>query len=670
MYLKNADTYMRSLFLGEFIMDDSNPINRLLSKALALPRSPGVYIMRSKPADPQSAAGKIIYVGKSRSMKDRVSQYFRNGEHDEKTKRMISLVFDFDFILCDTEIEALALENSLIKQHSPRYNIKLKDSRSYPYIVVTVQDEFPRIGMTRKRVADGAKYFGPYSGSSTVIEVIKTLERSLGIPSCRRIFPRDIGKERPCMYKQLGRCVAVCDGSISADDYQEIVKYAMTILRGNTKEVIADLSQKMYKCAENELFEEAARCRNSIEYLKKLGDRQKVVGDPDSEHDIIAFYCDDVCACAAVFYIRSGVISDSETFVFNADEMIGMRLYQNGGLGDEKNSPAILNAGSDVIDEEVHSSGFLTFLTGLYQRREYIPKEILLSFKLPEREISLISEYLRGIAGRKIIVRTPERGEMRELCSMVYDNAKQNAENHKRKSENDSKMLVKLASMLELEVVPERIEAYDISNLGVEQIYAGMIVAENGLLKKSDYRVFKIKELDKQDDYASMRDAVLRRFSHLDDEGGAYTVMPDLILLDGGRGHVSVVRNALDEIGIDVPVFGMVKDEHHKTRSLVGTDEEISIAREQAVFMFVYKLQEEVHRFTVSKMDKAKRKTIKTSVLEKIEGIGPAKAKILLGHFGSLTKLKAADIDDIARVKGIGKKDAELIVRYFGNGEK
>lgn len=634
----------------------------LLSKALVLPRRPGVYIMRDK-------GNKVIYVGKSRSLRDRVSQYFRAGnDHDEKTRKMVSHVNDFEFILCDTEIEALALENSLIKQHSPRYNIKLKDSRSYPYIKVTVQDAFPRVWMTRKRLADGAKYFGPYSSSSMVIEVIKTLERSLGIPSCKRVFPRDIGKERPCMYKQLGRCTAPCDGSISSDEYKEIVKYAIAILRGNTREAVSDLTDKMYRCAENELFEEAARCRNSIESLKKLGDKQKVVGSPDSEHDIIAFYSDDVCACASVFYIRSGVITDSEAFVFNADEMIGMRLFEQD---DEKKDLSVITDENDnIVADEVHSSGFLTFITGLYQRREYIPKEILLSFRLPDSEISLISEYLRELAGRKVVVRTPERGEMRELCAMVYDNAKQNAENHKRKSENDSKMLVKLASMLQLEVVPERIEAYDISNLGSEQIHAGMIVAEDGVLKKSDYRVFRIKGQDGQDDYAAMKEAILRRFSHIDDETGAYSIMPDLILLDGGRGHVSVIRNALDKIGIDVPVFGMVKDEHHKTRSLVGIDDEISIAREQAVFMFVYKLQEEVHRFTVSKMDKAKRKTLKTSVLEKIDGIGPAKAKSLLGHFGSLAKLKTATVEEIAEAKGIGKNDAELVFQYLRNSEK
>ena len=653
-------------------MAENQNLGVLLEKANQLPRRPGVYIMRDK-------ADKVIYVGKSRSMKDRVSQYFRaNSSHDDKTRKMVSLVCEFEYILCDTEIESLALENSLIKQHSPRYNIKLKSARAYPYIKVAADDEFPKVEMTRKRVSDGAKYFGPYSSTSIVFDVIKTLEKTLGLPSCNRVFPRDIGKDRPCMYRQLGRCVAPCTGDVGSEEFRELIKCALAILRGNTREAVAELTNKMMKCAEEELYEEAARCRNSIDSLKKLSDKQKVVGSPDAEHDVIAFYHDDVCACASVFYIRSGAITDQEAVMFNADEMIGMRLYEEF-VPDENGSETASKPDADVdiegenaddIEQEARTSGFTTFITSLYQKREYIPKEILLSFKLPEKEIELISEYLRTLAGHKVTVRTPERGEMRELCAMARDNAKQNAENHKRKSESDTKMLTTLASLLKLEVVPERIEVYDISNLGSEQIHAGMIVSENSALKKSDYRVFKIKDLEQQDDYASMREAILRRFSHIDDEGSTYSIMPDLIFLDGGKGHVSVIRSALDEIGIDVPVFGMVKDEHHKTRSLVGIDEEISIAREQAVFMFVYKLQEEVHRFTVSKMDRAKRKTLKTSVLESVDGIGPAKARAVLAHFGTLAKLKEATADEIAKVKGISAKDAELIFQFFAGDVK
>jgi len=655
-------------------MAENLRLGALLEKANLLPRRPGVYIMRDK-------ADKVIYVGKSRSMKDRVSQYFRvNSSHDEKTRKMVSLVCEFDHILCDTEIEALALESGLIKLHSPRYNIKLKSARTYPYIKVAADDEYPRVEMTRKRISDGAKYFGPYSSTQTVFDVIKTLEKTLGLPSCKRIFPRDIGKERPCMYRQLGRCIAPCTGEVGSAEYHEMIKCALAILRGNTREAVADLTDRMMKCAREEFFEEAARCRNSIESLKKLSDKQKVVGNPDAEHDVIAFYHDEVCACASVFYIRSGAITDSEAVMFNADEMIGMRLYEEIGnatsRGAEIDITEIDGAADETdavtadIEQEMRTSGLTTFITSLYQKREYIPKEILLSFKLPESEIALISEFLRTIAGHKVTVRTPERGEMRELCAMAYDNAKQNAENHKRRSESDTKMLTTLASLLKLEVVPERIEVYDISNLGSEQIHAGMIVAENSALKKSDYRIFKIKDLDKQDDYASMREAVLRRFSHIDDTGSTFSIMPDLIFLDGGKGHVSVIRAALDEIGIDVPVFGMVKDEHHKTRSIVGIDEEISIARSQAVFMFVYKLQEEVHRFTISKMDRAKRKTLKTSVLESVDGIGPAKAKIVLEHFGTLAKLKEAAAAEISKVKGISAKDAESIFQFFASAEK
>ncbi len=636
-------------------------IDRLRRKAQALPRRPGVYIMKDKKQ-------KIIYVGKSRALRDRVSQYFHlPPDAVGKTARMVSLVDDFDFILCDTEIEALTLENSLIKQHSPKYNIKLKDAKSYPYIKVTMQEEFPRIGIVRKRLSDGAKYFGPYTSAKTVYDVIKTLERSLKIPTCKRVFPRDIGKERPCIYKQLSRCVAPCAGDISSEQYKEIMKAAVSILRGNTKEAIDFLEDKMLSAAEDERFEEAARCRDSIQALKKLGEGQKVVGSPDAEFDIIALYSDKVYACASVFYIRSGVIYDSEFFIFGADEI----------LTESEETIEKMNKYAESDDSEMSESGeknepqsegaisISSFIAELYMKREYVPHEILLSFEMENEEREALSEYLKNQCGHRVYIRTPERGDMKKLCAMVYDNAKQNVKNHRVHMENDSRVLVRLASMLALETVPERIECYDISNLGSEHITAGMIVAVNGKLKKSDYRVFKMKFQDKPDDYASMSEAIMRRFGHIDDESGSFSEMPDLILLDGGKGHVSVIKNLLSEMGIDVPVFGMVKDEHHKTRSLTSDEEEISIAREKDVFALIYKLQEEVHRFTISKMEGAKRKTMRVSSLEKIKGIGSVKAKILMDHFGTVTKIKSASRAEIANVKGISESDADAVFEWF-----
>ena len=606
-------------------------LSHLRSKAAALPRVPGVYIMRA-------ASGKVIYVGKSRSLRDRVSQYF-HGAHDVKTARMAGSVHDFDFIVCDTEMEALALENRLIKQHTPKYNIRLKDAKSYPYIRLSMGDEYPRLSMTRSRVGDDSLYFGPYSGVSTVFSIIHTLESTLGLPSCKRFFPRDIGRERPCVYRQMGKCVGVCAGDVDKEEYAALVRCAIQILRGGTREAIASLEERMNEASENLRFEEAARCRDSIAALKRLGEKQKAVGSPDFECDVIALARDDAGDSASVFYVRGGYIADSEHFLFAPDAITS---------GEEGDSP--LSA----------------FVLGLYQSREYIPKEILLSFSLPEEELATLSACLSERAGHRITVRTPQRGDARQLCLMAERDAAQHGENQRKRDEGDMKVLVRLASLLELETVPERIEVYDISNLGAEHITAGMIVAENARFKKSDYRYFKIRSVEgAPDDYASMREVILRRIAHLEDSSGSYSIRPDLILLDGGRGHVSVVREALREVGVDIPVFGLVKDEHHKTRTVVGEEEEIGIARDTLVFPFLYKLQEEVHRFTVSGMSAAKRKTLRTSSLEKVKGIGPAKAKALLHHFGTLANMREASVSEIESVRGMSRREAENVYEFL-----
>lgn len=603
----------------------------LRQKSSSLPRTPGVYIMKDR-------TGKVIYVGKSRSLKDRVSQYFHlSSDANLKTVRMVSQVNDFDVIFCDTEIEALALENVKIKQFTPKYNILLKDSKSYPYIKVTMNERYPRISMTRKRLSDGAKYFGPYSGTSVIYGVMGTLERTLGIPTCKRVFPRDIGKERPCIYKQLGRCVSPCDNSITEENYYKIVQCATDILRGNIKKASDDLENQMLAFAENEQFEDAARCRDGINALKRLGDSQKVVGSPDDDYDIIASFSNDLSMCISVFYIRSGIISDSDNFIYGANETAFDNGYEYMSL----------------------------FMAELYSKREYIPKEILLAFDFDKSELELTEEYLETLAKRSVEIKIPQKGNHKKLCDMVLRNAQEQAKQYKSRMEHDTKVLSKLSEMLSLDCLPERIEAYDISNIGNEQITAGMIVIENGKFKKSDYRLFKIKEQSGADDYSAMSEAIRRRFSHLSDNTGSYSEMPDLILLDGGMTHVGTIKKVLDEMNVKVPVFGMVKDEHHKTRTIVTENEEISIAKEQSVFVFVYKIQEEVHRFTISAMDKSKRKTLKTSSLEKIDGIGEAKAKKLLAHFKTLSSLKNANIEEIAAVKGISASDAGKVFEYF-----
>lgn len=605
---------------------------QLLEKANTLPLCPGVYIMRDR-------AGKVIYVGKSRKLKNRVSQYFQNAEKNIKTARMVSLVDDFDYYLCDNEMEALSLENTLIKQYTPKYNIRLKDAKSYPYIKLTAGD-YPRLVFTRKREEDRAKYFGPYSGSGTAHALIELLQRTLRLPSCSRSFPRDIGKERPCIYYQMNRCCGVCTGNVSPEEYGRSIRYAADLLNGKNTEVRHELERQMYEYADEERFEAAARCRDTITALDAIGERQKVVGSPNAEHDVVALYSDEICSCVSVFYVRSGVLQDKAEFIFGAES---------------------------ILEPE----DMTTFLCEHYKAREFIPPRILLSFEMEPADAEMISAYLSGVAGHKVTLHTPERGSLRTLCEMVEKNAADQAKLYKINTERNEGTLARLAELLRLESYPSRIEAYDISNLGKEYLTAGMVVCRDGKFQKSDYRTFRIRSVNgTTDDYASMREALSRRLEHLSDAEGSFSELPDLILLDGGRGHVSVVRELLSQRGLDLPVFGMVKDDYHKTRALCTDCEEISIAREQEVYSLIYRIQEEVHRYTVSRMENAKRKTLKTSSLTRIHGIGEVKAKKLLAAFGGMGALKQAAVEDIAKVSGISQRDAEAVWQYLHKERK
>ena len=596
---------------------------RLLEKANTLPLCPGVYIMRDR-------GGKVIYVGKSRKLKNRVSQYFQNSEKNFKTQRMVSQVEDFDYYLCDTEMESLSLENTLIKQYAPKYNIRLKDAKSYPYIKLTAE-EYPRLVFTRRRENDKAKYFGPFSGVSSAYALIELVRRVLQLPSCSRRFPRDIGKERPCIYYQMKRCCGVCTGNVTKEEYARLIGFASDILSGKSREVRRELETRMYALAEEERYEAAAKCRDTIVALDRIGERHKVVGDPDAEHDVVALYSDDFCSCVSVFYVRSGVLQDKAEFLYGAESILE---YED----------------------------MTTFLCEHYKMREYIPHRILLSFPMDEGDREMLSQYLSRVSGHKVAIHTPERGTLRTLCEMVEKNAADQAKQYRINTARNEGTLARLAELLRLETYPARIEAYDISNLGKEHLTAGMVVCHEGKFQKSDYRTFRIRSVvGNTDDYASMRETLSRRLEHLSDEDGSFAELPDLILLDGGRGHVSVVRELLEEKGIDLPVFGMVKDDYHKTRALCTDSEEISIAREQNVYSLIYRIQEEVHRYTVSRMENAKRKTLKTSTLTRIHGIGEAKAKKLLAAFGGMGALRKATVEQIAAVSGISQKDAEAV---------
>ncbi len=600
-------------------------IERLRDKAGSLPACPGVYIMKN-------ADGVIIYVGKSKKLKNRVSSYFIGSNHSYKTARMVSNVRDFDYIVCDTEIEALALENVLIKKHSPRYNIKLKDAKSYPYIKLT-REEYPRFIVTRERKSDGGRYFGPYRGTSDAYGAMEAVMRVFSLPSCKRSFPKDIGKERPCLYKDMGRCIAPCTGSVDAAEYRELAKRAARVLDGDIRATRAELAGEMELAAEQMNFERAAAIRDSIRALERLGEGQKVVADSKVVRDVFALHTSEVEGVLAMLSVREGALVNKNEMILSSGELTG-------------------------------SEDALTLIADYYDTAGSIPREIMLGFELDEEDRELLGEYLSLSAGHKVSVRIPERGEGRALCEMALENAREAARQSRLESEREDKSLRRLTELLGLSELPKRIEAYDISNYGNESITASMVAAVGGKLKRSEYRSFNIRTTEGADDYGSMREVLERRLRHIGDGTPSLGERPDLILLDGGAAHVGVGREVLERLELDIPLFGMVKDDYHKTRAITDGEREISIALEMGVYTFIYNLQEEVHRFAIKHTSMSKRKSLTRSSLNDIKGIGPSKAKALLCAM-PLAKIRTASVEELSAVKGITKKDAESIAEYY-----
>lgn len=605
----------------------SERILTLRKKAASLPLCPGVYIMKN-------ADGVVIYVGKSRHLKNRVSSYFVDTDHGIKTARMVANVADFDYILCDTEMEALTLENVLIKQYSPRYNIRLKDAKSYPYIHVTAE-EWPRIEVTRTRKNDGGAYYGPYRSAAYAHTALETISSIFALPTCHRRFPRDIGKERPCLYRQMGKCCAPCVPDITREDYVALIRSAQKVLHGNTKEAESILERKMYDAADKEMFELAAHYRNSLESLNQLSEKQKVVANDSEERDVFALYEGEVTGALAVLQIREGKLCYKNEYTFSSTAL------------------------TDTED-------LIALLLSYYQDAE-VPKEILLDRELEEENLKALKDLLSEKANRAVHIRTPKRGQLKQLCQMAMENARHKAETKKDSLQKAQKAPALLSALLGMETVPERVEAYDISNLGQEYITCSMVVYVDGEPKRSDYRTFRIKSLVGTDDYGAMREALTRRLSHIGDGSASLGEAPDLILLDGGVGHVHTVKEVMQQLGLDIPLYGMVKDDFHKTRCLTDGERELSIAHEQSVFVWIYGIQEEVHRVAVGGMMGAKRKSLRHSSLEKIPGIGPKKAKALLSHFSTLQNLQKADFEALRRIKGISDTDALQILKYFEN---
>lgn len=596
----------------------------LYEKAKLLPLSPGVYIMHAQ-------SGKVIYVGKSKALKNRVSSYFMaSAKHTPKTKRMVECVYDFEVYHTKTELEALILENQFIKQYMPRFNIKLKDSSDYPYIQFT-DPPWSEIKLAYKRVDGGGRYFGPYSSAGTAYGIINTVKKTFRLPTCKLKFPEDIGRTRPCLNFHMGLCIAPCiEGKMTSAEFNEAVEPAVRFLKGEYGGLLRELEEKMNAAAEELEFEKAAKYRDTISDIKKIGDRQHIVSSPNTDADAIGIYSDDLGSAVSVLFVRGGIITDRECFFFPAEEIL--------------------------------DSGTLTsLLFRFYTDREYIPKEVLLGYDLlPEDQSMLEAKFAESGSVR---LYRPQRGDKHRLVEQSENNAK-NLLMHKRETEDrTTKFLAGIASFLGLEVLPRRIEAYDISNSGDEHTTCVMTVMIDGRFVKKEYRTFNIRNQG-QDDYAAMREAIERRLGHPEWD------YPDLFLLDGGEGHVSTIKSLLDEKGVVIPVFGMVKDEHHKTRTLTDGENEISLMKRDDLFRFFYRIQEEVHNATFGKMDAKRRKSVKSTSLTDIEGVGPKTAELLLKHFGGLKKIKAASFEELVAVNGISRPTAKKIFDFYNSEDK
>ncbi len=612
--------------------------DELKEKVKLLPPSPGVYMMKDK-------TGKIIYVGKSKTLRNRVASYFQPLHSlSPKTAKLSTVIFDFECIYTSTETEALILENELIKRHMPKYNIKLKDAKAYPYIRLAMENGHPDVSMVRKRVDEGnrAKYFGPYTSAIAANDIIKAVGKAFRLSRCNKKLEPGKQVGRPCLYYHTGSCMGMCRGETTAEQCREIYFQLEKFLKGDFDLLLGELKQKMLDAAEQMRFEAAAIYRDNINSLTLLSEQQRIITDPDKEFDVFGIYEGETISALAVLFIRGGKVLDKSVVTFSADEPLDAHMM------------------TDLI-ERFYGDG----------KSAYFPRNILVSRHLGEENEQSLEVIFSEYSGKRINVHTPERGERRAYTLMAVNNACEAAKQKLMADEKDLNVLTELAELLGLEVVPERIEAYDISNNGVCDMYAGMITVSQGKFLKSDYRAFSIKTLvDETNDYAAMSEALERRFAYLlrDDtpeKNGAFSVSPDLILVDGGRGHVNTIRELMERMCLDIPVFGMVKDEYHKTRTLTDGQRDISIAKNMSVFSFIYKIQEEVHRYTFSKMDASRTKKVKRSSLEDIKGVGASKAKALLSHFKTYTAVKNASVDELCEVKGITEELAKEIYNHL-----
>ncbi len=603
----------------------------LRKKAMALPLLPGVYIMHS-------ADGEIIYIGKAKALRNRVSQYFGSqNNHAEKVRRMVDNVDHFEYIITDSEFEALILECSLIKQHTPKYNILLKDDKGYSYIKVS-GDKWRKISYVLQKNDDGAEYIGPYKSSYYVKSAVEEANKIFMLPTCNRKFPQDFGKGRPCLNYHIKLCTAPCTGKVKFVDYNESVEQALAFLKGGSSNSVKDLTKKMEEAAENLEFERAARIRDKISAIKKMGDKQKVVANKVLDEDVIASFSDGHKTCFQVFRFEGGRLFDRESFIFDSGD-------------------------SEGETEE--------FILRYYTIRGDVPKNIAIDKEFDG--LTAMQDWLSEKRGSKVYITVPQRGEQAQLMAMCRSNAAEELAQRKGATVKEYSVLEELKELLGLEKIPSYIESYDISNLAGTENVAGMIVYKDGKPYKCAYKKFKIKGFDGQDDYASMTEVIGRRFNEYlkaEKADDGFGKLPDLILLDGGKGQVAVAKQVLREMNIDVPLFGLVKDDKHRTRAVTGDGGEISVNSRRALFTFLSKMQDEVHRFAIGYHHERRSKNTFKSSLTEIEGIGEKRARAMLKYFRTIDNISKADLEELEGCPQMTKNAAVAVYRYFHSAEK
>ena len=600
--------------------------DELKDKALSLPYEPGVYIMRDK-------TDKVIYVGKAKKLKNRVSQYFQDtGSHTPKTRLMVSKIHHFDVIVAASEFEALVLECSLIKRYLPKYNILLKDDKGYPYIRLNMKDAYPQIVLVNRLSDDGALYFGPYGSRGLTNSVIEAIRQTLKLPNCSRSFPRDIGKGRPCLHYHMNQCAGWCQMADGQTEYRQRMEQARHLLQGNYKNVAEDIRKDMLAAAEALDFELAAGLRDRLNAVEALGKTQLVTAGTLADTDVIGYAQTETKACFAVLHFSGGNLLDKDYEIFP--------------VPDDKEQ-----AVSSLIKQ-------------YYLSRGLAPKRVLLPFAIEDANI--FTQLLEQNYGRKTKLIVPQRGENVRLVELACKNAFEEAHRLTSKEERISASVALLGKMLDINP-PARIESFDISNISGTDIVASMVVFQDGKPHKSDYKRFKLQGLMHQDDYASMHQVVKRRFSHYKDGDKGFAESPDLLLIDGGVNHAAVALTALQELGLEFPVFGMVKDDRHRTRALVTPEgQEIGIDGNPAVFSLIGNIQEETHRFAITYHRKLRSKRLRYSELDRIEGIGPKRKQELLKKFKSISGISQASIMELEQIL---PKDAAMAVYHYFHRE-